>query len=73
MEEEGPKKGGHMEGREGAPDSPYLTDNLKDYPTELNLLSENSTKRSCSAGEMIYIQSEASRPSSISSKKAGSR
>ncbi|OPY04040.1 MAG: Global nitrogen regulator [Syntrophorhabdus sp. PtaB.Bin184] len=51
-----------MEGREGAPDSPYLTDNLKDYPTELNLLSENSTKRSCSAGEMIYIQSEASRP-----------
>lgn len=62
MEEEGPKKGGHMEGREGAPDSPYLTDNLKDYPTELNLLSENSTKRSCSAGEMIYIQSEASRP-----------
>jgi hypothetical protein len=27
-----------MEGREGAPDSPYLTDNLKDYPVELNLL-----------------------------------
>ncbi|NLT21554.1 MAG: Crp/Fnr family transcriptional regulator [Syntrophorhabdus sp.] len=51
-----------MEGREGAPDSPYLTDNLKDYPVELNLLYENSTKRSCAAGEMIYIQSEASRP-----------
>ena len=62
MEEEGPRKGGHMEGREGAPDSPYLTDNLKDYPVELNLLYENSTKRSCAAGEMIYIQSEASRP-----------
>jgi len=51
-----------MEGREVAPDSPYLTDNLKDYPVELNLLYENSTKRSCAAGEMIYIQSETSRP-----------
>jgi len=43
-------------------DSPYLTDNLKDYPAELTLFYENSTRRLCASGEMIYMQSEASRP-----------
>lgn len=43
-------------------DSPYLTDNLKDYPEELALLYKNSTTRLCAAGEMIYVQSEASKP-----------
>lgn len=43
------------------PDSPYLTDNLTNYMTELNLLYENSTIRSCVPGEMIYNKGEASR------------
>ncbi|MDD3845447.1 MAG: Crp/Fnr family transcriptional regulator [Syntrophorhabdaceae bacterium] len=51
-----------MERKENAPDSPYLTDNLKDYPSELALLYENSTRRLYSAGEMVYIQSDASKP-----------
>jgi CRP-like cAMP-binding protein len=47
---------------EAVPDSPYLTDNLKDYPAELALLYDNSTTRACGAGEMVYIHGTESRP-----------
>jgi CRP-like cAMP-binding protein len=43
------------------PDSPYLTDNLTNYMTELTLLYENSTTRSCMPGEMIYNKGEVGR------------
>jgi CRP/FNR family transcriptional regulator len=51
-----------MGGNENVPDSPYLTDNLKDYPAELALLYDNSTARVCAAGEMVYVSGTASRP-----------
>ncbi len=51
-----------MGGNESVPDSPYLTDNLKDYPAELALLYDNSTTRTCAAGEMIYVSGTESNP-----------
>jgi CRP/FNR family transcriptional regulator, cyclic AMP receptor protein len=51
-----------MEEKENIPNSPYLTDNLKGYQTEVELLYKNSTARSCAAGEMVYIQGEDSVP-----------
>ncbi len=44
------------------PDSPYLTDNLKDHPEELSLLLSISGRKRYSSGEFIYIQGEESKP-----------
>jgi CRP/FNR family transcriptional regulator, cyclic AMP receptor protein len=51
-----------MEEKENIPNSPYLTDNLKDYQAEVALLYKNSTTRSFAAGDMVYIQGEDSVP-----------
>jgi CRP-like cAMP-binding protein len=40
------------------PDSPYLTDNLKNYPEELSLLFSISKPKQYASGELIYIQGE---------------
>ncbi len=51
-----------MEGNEAVPDSPYLTDNLSNYPAELALLYDNSSTRACAAGEMVYVHGTPSKP-----------
>ncbi len=50
-----------MEQESYIPDSPYLTDNLKDYPEELSMLVSISRPRPCAPGELIYVQGEESR------------
>jgi len=44
------------------PDSPYLTDNLKNHPEELSLLMSISKPKNYIAGEFIYVQGEESKP-----------
>lgn len=51
-----------MDDKTYVPDSPYLTDNLKDHPEELSLLLAITKPRRCAAGELIYVQGEESRP-----------
>ncbi|OPY65265.1 MAG: cAMP receptor protein [Syntrophorhabdaceae bacterium PtaU1.Bin034] len=43
------------------PNSPYVADSLKDYPEELSLLLPISKSKKCKAGELIYVQGQASR------------
>jgi CRP-like cAMP-binding protein len=44
------------------PDSPYLTDNLTDHPEELSLLLSISKSKRYTAGGLIYVQGEESKP-----------
>jgi CRP/FNR family transcriptional regulator, cyclic AMP receptor protein len=44
------------------PDSPYVTDSLKDNSEELSLLLSISKPKNCKAGELVYVQGEASKP-----------
>ncbi len=44
------------------PDSPYLTDNLKDHPKELALLLSIAKPKRYASGEFIYIQGEECKP-----------
>jgi CRP/FNR family transcriptional regulator, cyclic AMP receptor protein len=44
------------------PDSPYLTDNLKDHPEELSLLLSISKPKDYTTGGLIYVQGEESKP-----------
>lgn len=51
-----------MSEKDDFPDSPYLTDNLKDHPGALSLLLSISTSRTCKAGEIVILQGGKSRP-----------
>lgn len=51
-----------MEAKDYLPDSPYLTDNLTQYPEELALLLSVSKVKECKPGELVYMQREKSKP-----------
>lgn len=51
-----------MDQKSYIPDSPYLTDNLTDHPEELSLLLSISKPKDFTAGALVYVQGEESKP-----------